>query len=55
LSQFLANIATNQNISDLAKATVEYVRLPFLRCTDPSFFFNEEFPLLLIRSQYISL
>lgn len=59
LAQFLAQMAKNENISDLTKAAgnaaVKHVRLPFLRCTDKSFLFNEQFPLLFIRSQYISL
>jgi hypothetical protein len=59
LVQFLAQIAKNDNISDLTKvagnAAVQYVQMPFLRCTDESFLFNDKFPLLFVRSQYISL
>jgi hypothetical protein len=37
------------------KPTAEYVTLPFLRCKDPTFLFNNTSPLLYIRSQYITL
>jgi hypothetical protein len=59
LTKFL-NIYTKETdiskIADAAEnAAVEYVKMPFLRCTDPAFLFNNNTPLLFVRSQYISL
>jgi hypothetical protein len=59
LVKFVADIVNYTSVNDITKAAgnaaVEYVRMPFLRCTDPSFLFGGERPLLLVRSQYISL
>jgi hypothetical protein len=59
LDEFL-NVYTNKtDISGITgaarNAAVECVKMPFLRCTDPAFLFNNSTPLLLVRSQYITL
>jgi hypothetical protein len=59
MAKYIADLAKRTNVADITNAAeyaaVEYVRMPFLRCTDCSFLFGNEFPLLLIPSQYISL
>jgi hypothetical protein len=58
LDEFLEIYIEKEDISEIAgaarNAAVEYVKMPFLRCTDPAFLFNDT-PLILVRSQYISL